>query len=86
MQLESWPCRFVAKHQGPSESDAVTDTVLDYVDTQEEGRSRAAEMMRAAKAKHGQYLMWIDLQEIGEDGEWAAIGRFYPEESIASEG
>lgn len=70
----------MAKYPGNAEPNAEVESVLNFVDTEEDGRRRVPEMMQAAMAKHGARLTCVELQQIGEDGEWAALGRFYPQE------
>lgn len=69
----------MAKYTVTAEPNAEVESILNVVDTEEDGRRRVPEMMQAAMVKHGARLACVELQQIGEDGEWAALGRFYPQ-------
>ncbi len=37
-------------------------------------------MARIASSRYGERLMYGELQELGEDGTWSAMSRYYPED------
>jgi|ETN02SMinimDraft_2_1059926.scaffolds.fasta_scaffold95757_1 hypothetical protein len=55
-----------------SPSDETTDSLA-------EGHRRVQDMIRTAGGKYGKQLVYIELQDLGRNGWWDAVGRFYPE-------
>ena len=71
--IEQWPLRFVARHRSSTNPDAAEESLP-------EGSSEAREMARIARSRYGERLMYVELQELGEDGTWSAMSRYYPED------
>ena len=79
--IEQWPLRFVALHRSLTNPDAAEESLLDdTIESLPESRSEAREMMRIARSRYGERLMYVELQELGEDGTWSAMSRYYPED------
>ncbi len=73
--IEQWPLRFVARHRSLTNPDAAEESLLDdTIESLPEGNSEAREMARIARSRYG------ELQELGEDGTWSAMSRYYPED------
>ena len=80
MYIEQSSYRFVAYCRPATIAGDISLSILDEtIASFSQGDGRVHEMMQLAKDKHGEILKWIELQELGEDGEWSAVGRFYPE-------
>ena len=79
--IEQWPLRFVALHRSLTNPDAAEESLLDdTIESLPEGSSEAREMARIARSRYGERLMYVELQELGEDGTWSAMSRYYPED------
>ena len=82
MYMQQSSYRFVAYCRTDTiAGDAIPSILDETVNSLAEGHRRVRDMIRTAKSKHGEQLMWIELQELGRSGWWDAVGRFYPESS-----
>ena len=69
MYMEQSSYRFVAYCRPATiAGDAVPSILDETIDGLAEGHSRARDMIQIAKSKHGEQLMWIELQELGRNG------------------
>ena len=79
--IEQWPLRFVAIHRSLTNPDAAKESLLDdTIESLPQGDSETREMARIARSRYGERLMYVELQELGEDGTWSAMSRYYPED------